>query len=159
MTPAIVALQRAGIPHTLHEYQPQGGAAGYGAEAAAALGVAPQRVFKTLLVGSDGGQPRLAVACVPVDKQLDLRALAAASRVKKLDLAPAAEAERATGYVVGGISPLGQRKRLPMLVDDSALQFESVFISGGRRGLEIELSPMHLIALCEARTAAISRDR
>ncbi len=137
MTPAIVAAERAGISFTLHEYEHEAGAA-YGLEAAEKTGVDPARVFKTLVVSQDG---TLAVAIVPVAAQLDLRALG-----KRAALAERAAAERATGYVLGGISPLGQRKRLPTLLDESALAFETIFVSAGRRGLELELAPGDLLA-------------
>ena len=137
MTPAVVAAERAGIPFTLHEYEHEAGAA-YGPEAAAKTGVDPARVFKTLVVSQDG---TLSVAIVPVAAQLDLRALG-----KRATLAERAAAERATGYVLGGISPLGQRKQLPTLLDESALAFETIFVSTGRRGLELELAPADLLA-------------
>ena len=137
MTPAVVAAERAGISFTLHEYEHEAGAA-YGLEAAAKTGVDPARVFKTLVVAQDG---QLSVAIVPVAAQLDLRTLG-----KRAALADRAAAERATGYVLGGISPLGQRKRLPTLLDESALAFETIFVSAGRRGLEIELAPGDLLA-------------
>ena len=137
MTPAIVAAERAGIPFTLHEYEHEAGAA-YGLEAAEKTGVDPARVFKTLVVSQDG---TLAVAIVPVAAQLDLRALG-----KRAALTERAAAEPATGYVLGGISPLGQRKRLPTLLDESALAFETIFVSAGRRGLELELAPGDLLA-------------
>ena len=137
MTPAVVAAERAGIPFTLHEYEHEVGAA-YGLEAAEKTGVDPARVFKTLVVSQDG---TLSVAIVPVAAQLDLRALG-----KRATLAERAAAERATGYVLGGISPLGQRKQLPTLLDESALAFETIFVSAGRRGLELELAPGDLLA-------------
>ena len=137
MTPAVVAAERAGIPFTLHEYEHEAGAA-YGLEAAAKTGIDPSRVFKTLVVTQDGA---LSVAIVPVAAQLDLHALG-----KRAALADRAAAERATGYVLGGISPLGQRKRLPTLLDESALAFETIFVSAGRRGLELELAPGDLLA-------------
>ena len=137
MTPAIVAAERAGISFTLHEYEHEAGAA-YGLEAAEKTGVDPARVFKTLVVSQDG---TLSIAIVPVAAQLDLRALG-----KRAALAERAAAERATGYVLGGISPLGQRKRLPTLLDESALAFETIFVSAGRRGLELELAPGDLLA-------------
>ena len=147
MTPAVVAAERAGIPFTLHEYEHEAGAA-YGLEAAAKTGVDAARVFKTLVVTQDGV---LSVAIVPVAAQLDLRALG-----KRAALADRAAAERATGYVLGGISPLGQRKRLPTLLDESALAFETIFVSAGRRGLEIELAPDDLVRLTDARVAAVA---
>ena len=147
MTPAVVAAERAGIPFTLHEYEHEAGAA-YGLEAAAKTGVDPARVFKTLVVAQDGA---LSVAIVPVAAQLDLRALG-----KRAALADRAAAERATGYVLGGISPLGQRQRLPTLLDESALGHETIYVSAGRRGLEIELAPDDLVRLTDARVAAVA---
>ena len=147
MTPAVVAAERAGIPFTLHQYEHDAGAA-YGIEAAAKTGVDAARVFKTLVVTQDGA---LSVAIVPVAAQLDLRALG-----KRAALADRTAAERATGYVLGGISPLGQRKRLPTLLDESALAFETIFVSAGRRGLEIELAPDDLVRLTDARVAAVA---
>jgi Cys-tRNA(Pro)/Cys-tRNA(Cys) deacylase len=147
MTPAVVAAERAGIPFTLHEYEHEAGAA-YGLEAAAKTGVDPERVFKTLVVSQDGV---LSVAIVPVAAQLDLRALG-----KRAALAERGAAERATGYVLGGISPLGQRKRLPTLLDESTLTFETIFVSAGRRGLELELVPEDLVRLTGARVAAVA---
>ena len=147
MTPAVVAAERAGIPFTLHEYEHEAGAA-YGLEAAAKTGVDAARVFKTLVVTQDGV---LSIAIVPVAAQLDLRALG-----KRAALADRAAAERATGYVHGGISPLGQRKRLPTLLDESALAFATIFVSAGRRGLEIELAPDDLVRLTDARVAAVA---
>ena len=148
MTPAVVAAERAGIPFTLHEYEHEEGAA-YGPEAAEKTDVDPARIFKTLVVAQDGA---LSVAVVPVAAQLDLRALG-----KRAALADRADAERATGYVLGGISPLGQRKRLPTLVDESALAFATICVSAGRRGLEIELAPADLVRLTGARVASVSR--
>ena len=150
MTPAVVAAERAGIPFTLHEYEHETGAA-YGLEAAEKTGVDPARVFKTLVVSQDGA---LSVAIVPVAAQLDLRALG-----KRAALAERAAAERATGYVLGGISPLGQRKRLPTLLDESALAFETIHVSAGRRGLELELAPADLLALTGGRAAAVASRR
>jgi Cys-tRNA(Pro)/Cys-tRNA(Cys) deacylase len=147
MTPAVAAAERAGIPFTLHEYAHEDGAA-YGEEAAAKLGLDPARVFKTLVVDRDG---ELSVAILPVAAQLDLRALG-----KRAVLAPRAHAERATGYVLGGISPLGQRRRLPTLVDESALAFATVFVSAGRRGLELELAPADLLVLTGGRVQRLT---
>jgi Cys-tRNA(Pro)/Cys-tRNA(Cys) deacylase len=147
MTPAVVAAERAGISFTLHEYAHDEGAA-YGLEAAAKMGVDPARVFKTLVVAQGGA---LAVAIVPVAAQLDVRALG-----KRAALADRAAAERVTGYVLGGISPLGQRTRLPTLLDESALGHETIFVSAGRRGLELELAPDDLVRLTDARVAAVA---
>ena len=146
------------MPHTIraYEHDPRAHDRGlsYGQEAALALGIEAERVFKTLLAEVDGS---LTVAVVPVDGQLDLKALAAAVGGKKAAMADPAAAERATGYVVGGISPLGQRKRLPTVVDASALGFESVLVSAGRRGVDVELAPADLVRLTAARTAPIAR--
>lgn len=153
-TPATVALTKAGVPFTAHSYQHESSAASFGAEAAEALGVEQERVFKTLLADVDG---KLAVAVVPVSGSLDLKALASAVGGKKAAMADPAAAERSTGYVLGGISPLGQRKPLRTVVDESALEFETVFCSGGRRGFEIELAPADLVRLTAAVTASIGR--
>jgi Cys-tRNA(Pro)/Cys-tRNA(Cys) deacylase len=153
-TPATVALAAAGVSYALHPYEHDPAAASYGLEAAEALGVPPARVFKTLLTTVDD---RLTVAVVPVSAQLDLKALAAAVGGKRAQMADPAQAEKATGYVVGGISPLGQRKPLPTVVDITALDFTSVFVSAGRRGLDVELPPDDLVRLTAARTAPIAR--
>jgi Cys-tRNA(Pro)/Cys-tRNA(Cys) deacylase len=154
-TPATVALARAGVPVRVHAYEHDPRAESYGLEAAEALGLDRPRVFKTLVALLDG---RLTVAIVPVARQLDLKALAAAVGGKRAAMAPVADAERATGYVAGGISPLGTRKALPTVIDASALAHASVFVSGGRRGLELELSPADLQRLTRAQTAPIARD-
>jgi len=148
MTPAVVAARRAGIRFELHEYDHDPAAVSYGLEAAAKLGVPAERIFKTLVASVDG---TLTVAVVPVEAQLDLRSLG-----KRAALADVAAAERATGYVVGGISPLGQRNRLPLLLDESALAHETIHVSAGRRGLEIELAPADLLALTGGRAAPIA---
>ena len=153
-TAATALLTRQGIAHTVHTYAHDPRAASYGAEAAEALGVTPGRVFKTLVADVDGG---LAVGVVPVAAQLDLKALAAAVGGKKAAMADVAAAERATGYVAGGISPVGQRRRLPVVIDASALEFPTVFCSGGRRGLEIELAPGDLVRAANATVAPIAR--
>lgn len=153
-TPATVALTAAGVAFTLHPYDHDPAAASYGAEAAQALGVPQERVLKTLLADVDGS---LVVGVVPVSGQLDLKALAAAVGGKRAAMADPAVAERTTGYVVGGISPLGQRRRLPTVLDASALGWETVFVSAGRRGLDVELDPGDLVALLEAVTAPIGR--
>jgi Cys-tRNA(Pro)/Cys-tRNA(Cys) deacylase len=161
-TPATVALIEAGVEHTVHIYDHDPAAASYGLEAAEAMGVDPGRVLKTLLARVDpstgsGGGGRLVVSVVPVSGQLDLKAVAAASGGKRALMADPADAERATGYVVGGISPLGQRRTLPTVVDVTALDHPTVFVSGGRRGMEIELSPAALVAATHAVVAAIGR--
>lgn len=151
-TPATALLARRTVRHALHTYTHAGGAA-YGAEAADLLGQDPRRVFKTLVTQVDG---TMTVGIVPVSAQLDLKALAAAAGGKRAVLAEVADAERATGYVAGGISPLGQRRRLPTVLDASARDFPTVYCSGGRRGLEIELAPDDLAALTGATVAPIA---
>ena len=153
-TPATVALTAAGVDFTLHAYEHDPRAASYGLEAAEALGVEPGRVLKTLLAALDGA---LVVGIVPVDGQLDLTALARALGGSKAVMADVAAAERATGYVAGGISPIGQRKAHPTVVDASATGWPTVFVSGGRRGLDVELSPADLVAVTAATTAPIGR--
>ena len=154
-TPAVRALERAGVPHTLHPYDPEHPAGqGHGEAAVAALGADPRQVFKTLVARVDG---TLTVAVVPVSGTLDLKALAAATGGRRAGMADPVDAERTTGYVVGGISPLGQRKALPTVVDESALDFPTVMVSAGRRGLQVELDPADLVRITRARTAAISR--
>jgi Cys-tRNA(Pro)/Cys-tRNA(Cys) deacylase len=155
ITPAIRAAERAGIPFQLLRYDHDPAAPSYGLEAAEALGVPPASVFKTLVVVTDAG--RLAVALVPVDRSLDLKAAADALGVRRVAMAPTADAERSTGYVVGGISPLGQRRKLPTLVDARALTLPRIHVSAGRRGLEITLAPADLVHLCEATVADLSR--
>lgn len=154
-TPAVEVLERAGVPFTRHSYEHDSAAASYGLEAAAQLGLDPLAVLKTLLTEVDG---RLVVGLVPVAGHLDLKALAAAVEGKKAVMAQVAVAERTTGYVVGGISPLGQRRRLPTVVDASALEHGTVYVSGGRRGLDLGLSPSDLVTLLEATVAPIGRD-
>jgi Cys-tRNA(Pro)/Cys-tRNA(Cys) deacylase len=153
-TPATVALTKAKIEFSTHVYDHDPAAKSYGLEAAEALGLEPGQVFKTLLVEVDG---KLTVGVVPVDKQLDLKAIAAAAGGKKAVMADPAAAERTTGYVVGGISPIGQKRPLPTVVDSTAADHPTVYVSGGRRGLDIGLSPTDLIAVTNARTAAIAR--
>ncbi|MFF8834614.1 Cys-tRNA(Pro) deacylase [Streptomyces sp. NPDC015130] len=153
-TPATVALTTAGTPFTLHAYEHDPASASYGEEAAEALGVSPDRVFKTLVADVDG---ELTVAVVPVAGQLDLKALASAVGGKRAAMADPAAAERTTGYVRGGISPLGQRKRLRTVLDASASDHPTICISAGRRGLEVELAPADLAALTSAVVAPIGR--
>jgi Cys-tRNA(Pro)/Cys-tRNA(Cys) deacylase len=148
MTPAVEAAKRAGIAYRLHEYEGVDvGQGDYALAVAAALGRPPGQLFKTLVASVDG---TLSAFVVPADRQLDLRAAG-----KRTVLAGRADAERATGYVVGGISPLGQRKRLPTTVDDSALEWETILVSAGRRGLQIELAPADLVRLTAARVARV----
>ncbi|MGA8789290.1 MAG: Cys-tRNA(Pro) deacylase [Paenarthrobacter sp.] len=151
-TPATAALAAAGVPFVLHPYAHDPAAASYGMEAAEVLGIEPERVFKTLVVEVEG---RLAVAVVPVSGNLDLKSVAAALGAKKAAMADPQAAERRTGYVLGGISPLGQRQPSPTVLDESALGFDAILVSGGRRGLDIELAPADLIRLTKAAVAAI----
>jgi len=153
-TAATALLTRQGIPHTVHSYSHDPRHESYGTEASEALGIPAGRVLKTLVADVDGA---LTVGVVPVSAQLDLKALATAVGGKKAAMADAAAAERATGYVVGGISPLGQRKRLRVVIDSTALEFPTVYCSGGRRGLEIELAPGDLVRAANATVAPISR--
>ena len=149
MTPAVRAAKRAGIEFRLHEYDGvEVGEGDYAVAVAAAVGRPPQQLFKTLVASVDG---RLEVFVVPADRQLDLRAVG-----KRTALAAHADAERATGYVVGGISPLGQRRRLPTTVDESALAWDTVLVSAGKRGLQIELAPGDLVQLTSANVAAVA---
>ena len=141
-TPATTALTAAGVAFTVRSYEHDPATTTYGLEAAEALGVEPGRVFKTLLVDTGSG---LAVGIVPVDRQLDLKALSTALGTKKVAMADPAVAERTTGYVVGGISPVGQKRALPTVLDDSALAHETVLVSGGRRGMDLELAPRDLL--------------
>jgi Cys-tRNA(Pro)/Cys-tRNA(Cys) deacylase len=154
-TPAVRVLEKARVAHTLHPYDPEHPAEqGYGEAAVAALGSDPRQVFKTLVARVDGA---LTVAVVPVAGTLDLKALAAAAGGRKAVMADPADAERTTGYVRGGISPLGQRKVLPTVIDDSALGFDTIMVSAGKRGLQVELPPAELVRLTRATTAPIGR--
>lgn len=155
MTPAIDLLKKARAAHVVHSYQHDPKAPSYGLEAAEKLALEPARVFKTLLAASEKGE--LLVAVVPVAGSLDLKALAQAAGAKKADMADPAAAQRATGYLLGGISPLGQKKRLRTFIDVSAREFSSVFVSAGRRGLEVELAAELLAQLTQASFAAIGR--
>ena len=152
-TPATVTLDKAGVAYTLHPYSHDDRADSYGEEAAAALEVDPRRIFKTLIASVDG---RLVCGVVPVAGKLNLKALAAAADGKKAEMAEPAKAKRATGYVLGGISPLGGRKRLPTLLDSSALGQATLLVSAGQRGLQMELSPADLVQLTAAVTAELT---
>lgn len=153
-TRAIEVLTALGIAHTVHRYEHDPRHPSFGQEASEALGVQAERVFKTLIADVDGV---LTVAVVPVAGTLDLKALAAAVDGKKASMADPAQAEKASGYVTGGIAPLGLRRKLPVVVDDSALAFGTVFCSAGQRGLEIEVAPADLVQAAGATTAAIAR--
>ncbi len=157
MTPAINVAVKAKVEHKIHEYTHDPKAESYGDEAARVLGIKPAQVFKTLLVALNGDNKKLAVGVVPVSGQLDLKAIASALKVKKVTMANPQDAERATGYVVGGISPLGQKKRLPLVLDQSAKEHDTIFMSAGRRGLEIEMSAADLIKLTKGIFSSISK--
>ena len=153
-------LQSAGVPFTVHEFEHDPGAAHYGLAAAAALGVDPDQVFKTLLATVEGlPTPGVAVGIVPVSGQLSLKELASAVRGKRAEMADPAVAQRLTGYVVGGISPFGQKKLLPTVIDETCELFDTVFVSGGRRGLDIEIAPVDLVRVLGAVTAPIGVTR
>lgn len=154
-TPAIASLIRAKVSYTLRPYEHDPRTTAYGDEVVTALGQDPARVFKTLVASVDG---TLVVGVVPVAAHLDLKALAAAAGGRKAAMAPVAEAERSSGYVAGGISPMGQRRMLTTIVDRSAADFPTVFVSAGRRGLQVELAPGDLVTVCRATVAAIAGD-
>lgn len=157
-TPAVTALTKAGVAHTLHEYDHSGGTeVGFGLDAAHQLRLDPGRVFKTLIVELDKDRTRLGVVVAPTTGEVDLRAAAGALGAKRAALADTTRAERTTGYVQGGISPFGQRRRLPTVLDASAEAFPSVYVSGGRRGLEIEVAPADLVAVLAAVVADVAR--
>lgn len=153
-TPATVALTKAGVAFTLHEYDHDPRAASYGLEAAEALGLPPEQVFKTLMASLDGS---LVVGIVPVAGQLDLKALARALGGSRASMADVAGAERATGYVAGGISPIGQRRSHPTVLDASATAYAAIFVSAGRRGLDLGIAPQDLVAVTGAVVAPIGR--
>ncbi|WP_430868753.1 Cys-tRNA(Pro) deacylase [Demequina aurantiaca] len=154
-TPAVAALLKANIEHTLHAYAHDlDSELSYGLEAAQAIGIEPAKVFKTLCVVADGA---LAMGVVPVDAMLDLKSIAHALGAKKAQMADPADAERATGYVVGGISPIGGRKRLPLVLDSSAIAFEAIYVSGGRRGFDIGMAPADLVAITSGSVASIAK--
>lgn len=151
-TPATKTLDQAKISYTTHPYKHDARAESYGEEAAAQLGIDARQIFKTLIASVDSA---LVCAVVPVAGRLDLKALAAAVGGRKAELAEPARAQRATGYVLGGISPLGQRSRIPVVIDSSALDWETMYVSAGKRGLQLGLAPADLIAAASAQTAAI----
>ena len=153
MTPAVLALDAAGVEYTIHEYQRGDDLHDFGREAAEALGLSYDQVFKTLVVLADD---ELAVAIVPVSCQLSMKRIAAAVGAKKATMCEPARAERSSGYIVGGISPIGQRKRLRTAIDESAELYDIVYVSGGKRGMDIGLAPADLVALLEAIVAPIT---
>lgn len=154
-TPATLALTRAQVPHTIHEYVHDPRVRAFGEESVAALGLNPEQVLKTLVANVDG-KPTIGV--VPVSGHLDLKALAHAAGGRRAEMASAELAERLTGYVVGGISPIGHRRSLPTYVDEQAILFDVVYVSGGRRGLSIGIAPDDLVSITGARWAPIGRD-
>lgn len=157
-TPATLALRRAGVDFVAHEFEHHGDANSYGLEAASALDVAPERVFKTLVAQTDRrAEKGLVVAIVPVDRQLDLKALARELGCKRASLADAGAAERSSGYLVGGISPIAQKRPLVTVLDRSANAHDTILVSGGRRGLDLELSPGDLVAVTGAQLADVAR--
>jgi Cys-tRNA(Pro)/Cys-tRNA(Cys) deacylase len=156
-TPALDILTAAGVAFTVHEYD-HTASDHFGDETVAALGVTGERIFKTLITSiTMSGKPELVVGIVPVSGQMDLKALAAAVGAKRAEMADPAAAQRSSGYVVGGISPLGQRTRLRTVIDQSAMSYETVLVSGGRRGLQVELAPADLVRLTDAIVAEIGR--
>lgn len=154
MTPAINAARKAKIVFTVHEYEHDPSAESYGLEAAEKLGIEPERVFKTLVAGSGRD---MVVAILPVSRKLDLKLLAKAVGVKKIAMADVKAVERTTGYVVGGVSPLGQKKPLKTVIDNSAEVLETMHVSAGRRGLEIELAPADLASLTRASFCPVTK--
>lgn len=156
MTPAIDIAKKHKITHTIHEYSHDASSASYGQEASEKLAVSASTVFKTLVVKLDNKE--LAVAIVPVTCQLNMKLVAKSLKAKKAAMALPSEVERSTGYVLGGVSPLGQKKPLKTIIDNSAKQFDTIFVSAGQRGLEIELSPQDLLALLNAQYAHISQN-
>ena len=155
-TPAIQTLIRAGVTFTLHTFAPSPSTLGYGAAAAAALGVEPDRVFKTLMISLQGAPSPTAVAIVPVTGHVHLKALAHALDAKRAELLDPADAERLTGYVVGGISPFGQRRPSPTFIDRSSLSWETIYVSAGRRDADVEVTPGDLIEILQATVVDIS---
>lgn len=153
MTPAVRALESAGVAFTVHEYRHDPSTRRFGLEAATALGLDPDQVFKTLLVTTGAGEH--AVAVVPVSQQLSLKAVGTALGAKRVDLCDPAVAQRITGYVVGGISPFGQRRPLPTVIDETCGLYDIVYVSGGRRGLDVGVAPADLLRVLGATTAAI----
>lgn len=156
-TPATTALLRAGVPFTLRPYEHDPRAEHFGPEVAQVLGIEPGRTFKTLIVELDGDHHRLVTALVPSDRQLDLKAIASAAGAKRAALAEPGLAQRATGFVVGGISPFGQRRRTRVFIDASAMDHPSVLVSGGRRGLSVEMDPHDIVAVTRGVPVRLAR--
>lgn len=157
MTPAITVAKKSGIRFRIHRYKHDPQSQSYGLEVAYALGLDEEQVFKTLIVASPDRGQTLAMCILPVNKKLDLKLAAAALNLKRAVMAEPEIAKRVTGYVVGGISPLGQKIRLPSLLDNSAINHNRIYVSGGKRGLELEIKPDDLVRLCQARFVHISR--
>ncbi|MCM2284059.1 MAG: Cys-tRNA(Pro) deacylase [Desulfobacula sp.] len=155
MTPAVNSLKKAKVRYTLHSYDHDPASKSYGEEAAQKLNVSFDRLFKTLVAAGEDGT--FMTALVPVSKQLDLKALVKATGIKKAEMAEKQDVERVTGYVLGGVSPLGQKKKLAVFMDTSARNFDTIFVSAGRRGLQIEISPKDLARLTQAVFLDISR--
>ena len=154
MTPAINLAKKAKIKYTIHEYSHDSSAESYGLEAAEKLGIDAKKVFKTLVVMTE--DKKLAVGIVPVCLKLSMKLIAKALHCKKASMAEASDVERSTGYILGGVSPLGQKKRLQTIIDKSALNYDTIFVSAGRRGLEIELAPQDLLSLTSGKFAEIA---
>jgi Cys-tRNA(Pro)/Cys-tRNA(Cys) deacylase len=153
VTPAVRALEAAGVPFSVHEYEHDPGARSYGAEAAAVLGLDPDQVFKTLVVTADGSP---AVGIVPVSCTLSLKAVGAALGRKRVEMGDPAAVQRVTGYVLGGISPFGQKRVLPTVIDETCELYDTIYVSGGRRGLDLGVAPADLVRVLAARVADIA---
>ncbi|MCG8336159.1 MAG: Cys-tRNA(Pro) deacylase [Proteobacteria bacterium] len=158
MTPAVNLVKKQKIDYSLHSYKPgMSSTESYGEEAAEALGLDKNQVFKTLVTALNGNKRTLGIALVPVSTMLDLKQFAKAAEVKNAEMAQPADAQRTTGYILGGISPLGQKQKLPTVIDASLKNFDTVFVSAGKRGLQLELAPEDLIKLTNAKVGVIAK--